>query len=312
VRRDLISRQQVSGTLGYQDYNRTVTNELPGIVTAAAPEGSIVYRGQALYRIDGMPVTLMYGDVPAYRPLAKGISDGPDVKQLQENLLALGFGKGSMVANGTFDWATGWAVKHWQASLGLKQSGEVMLGQIVFLPGAARIKAQRMSVGAPAGPGMPAVDTSSPTRIVTVQLDATMQAQVKVGDPVEVTLPDGSMTTGRVASVARVAQSNNGGGGGGSPSTTVAVTVRLDHPGETGSLDQAPVQVGITTQSVLGVLAVPVNALLAQTGGGYAVEVVRNGRRTLVPITVGLFDDSDYVQISGSGIAEGMRVVVPA
>jgi hypothetical protein len=318
VRRDLISRQQVSGTLGYQDYTRTVTNELSGIVTAAAAEGAIVSRGRALYAVDEIPVTLLYGTVPAYRTLAKGVSDGPDVEQLQKNLLALGFGRGTVTTNGTFDWATEWAVKHWQASLGLKQTGEVTLGQTVFLPSAARIKTQQASVGAAVAPGMSVVDVSSPTRIVSVNLDASMQTQVKTGDAVQITLPNGAITTGRVASIARVARLGNageGGAGSGSSSSggaTVTVTVSLDHPEATGSLDQAPVQVGITTQSAKGVLAVPVDALLAQTGGGYAVEVDRAGHRTLVPVRVGLFDDSDYVQISGSGIAVGMRVVVPA
>jgi predicted ABC-type transport system involved in lysophospholipase L1 biosynthesis ATPase subunit len=123
VRRDLISRQQVSGTLGYQAYHRTVTNELPGIVTAATADGSTVSRGQALYEVDGRRVTLLYGTVPAYRTLAQGIG-GPDVKHLQDNLLAVGFGKGTMGANGKFDWATAWAVKHWQASLRLRQTGD--------------------------------------------------------------------------------------------------------------------------------------------------------------------------------------------
>ena len=65
---------------------------------------------------------------------------------------------------------------------------------------------------------------------------------------------------------------------------------------------------------VSNVLAVPVNALLALAGGGYAVEVVGpGGVHQLVGVSVGLFDDAaGMVQVSGSGLAAGQRVVVPA
>jgi hypothetical protein len=44
------------------------------------------------------------------------------------------------------------------------------------------------------------------------------------------------------------------------------------------------------------------------------VEVVGTGRiHRLVPVSLGLFDDADgMVQVTGSGLAAGQRVVVPA
>jgi multidrug efflux pump subunit AcrA (membrane-fusion protein) len=74
------------------------------------------------------------------------------------------------------------------------------------------------------------------------------------------------------------------------------------------------VQVGITTARVPGALVVPVNALLAQAAGGYAVEVVGAGTSNhLVPVSLGLFDDADgLVQVTGSGLTAGQEVVVPA
>src|SRR6266511_720342 len=85
-------------------------------------------------------------------------------------------------------------------------------------------------------------------------------------------------------------------------------------PTATGSLDQAPVLVAITERIVHNVLAVPVNALLALAGGGYAVEVANaDGPRHLVPVSPGLFDDAaGLVQVTGSGLAAGQHVVVPA
>jgi hypothetical protein len=58
---------------------------------------------------------------------------------------------------------------------------------------------------------------------------------------------------------------------------------------------------------------VPVDALLAQANGGYAVEVTAGGRHHLVPVTPGLFDDaSGLVQVAGTKLAAGQHVVVPA
>jgi multidrug efflux pump subunit AcrA (membrane-fusion protein) len=96
-------------------------------------------------------------------------------------------------------------------------------------------------------------------------------------------------------------------------SPTIPVRVTLTHPGSIGQLDQAPVLVSITTDSVEHALVVPVSALLALAGGGYAVEVSSGGSRHLVPVELGLFDDAEgLVQVTGSGLREGQRVVVPA
>ena len=94
----------------------------------------------------------------------------------------------------------------------------------------------------------------------------------------------------------------------------IPVTVTLTRPSAAGTLDQAPVTVNITTASSPGpVLAVPVTALLAQSPGGYAVEVVGTGNtRRMVPVTAGIFDDgSGLVQVTGA-LTPGQRVVVPA
>jgi len=94
----------------------------------------------------------------------------------------------------------------------------------------------------------------------------------------------------------------------------VPVTIRPTDATATGRWDQAPVEVAISARTVPDVLAVPVFALLATSGGGYAVEVADpDGTRHLVPVSPGLFDDATgLVQVTGSGLAAGQHVVVPA
>jgi multidrug efflux pump subunit AcrA (membrane-fusion protein) len=140
-------------------------------------------------------------------------------------------------------------------------------------------------------------------------VDTALQSQVKAGDKVTVTLPDGKTTPGVVSSVGEVATTS---GSGSNATTTIPVQVTLADPQAAGALDQAPVTVNITTASVRNVLVVPVAALLAQVSGGYVVEVVGTGNtRRYVPVTTGIFDDADgLVQVTGA-LTPGQRVVVP-
>jgi peptidoglycan hydrolase-like protein with peptidoglycan-binding domain len=237
------------------------------------------------------------------------MSDGEDVKELEQNLLALGYGNSSnLVASGHFDSFDVAAIKRWQKAMGQAQTGAISLGQVVFLPGAIRITAVAATLGSMAQPGAPMATASSTTRRVVVNLSANQQASVKVGDKVTITLPNRHTTDGTVSSVGTVATSS--GGGGGTP--TVEVNIAPTDPAATGTLDAAPVSVSIVTATVPDVLAVPVTALLAQADGVYAVEVVdAGGQHRLVPVTLGLFDDSSgLVQVEGAGLAAGQKVVV--
>ena len=140
---------------------------------------------------------------------------------------------------------------------------------------------------------------------------------MNTGDPVTITLPNNETTPGTITSVGTVATTPASGSGGsatsGSATPTINVDVTPSDPTATGSWDQAPVTVTITTASVQHALVVPVDALLATAGGGYAVEVVGiGGIHSLAPVSLGLFDDADgLVQVTGDGLAAGQNVVVP-
>jgi hypothetical protein len=318
------------------------SNQPPNVVTGLPAVGQVVSQGQGLYSVNGQPVVLLSGSTPAYRSLAEG-DTGADVAELNADLVAMGDATSSQLDPGsdTFGAATATALEKLQATLGVAQTGTLTLGQAVFLPTAARVTTVSASLGSPISYGAAVLQATSTTRQVQVPLDASQQSEVAVGDKVSITLPDNRTTPGVVSSVGTVAScpsgsgsdssdsdSSNSGSSGtdscptsssdsssGSTSTpTITVDAAPSDPAATGTWDQAPVQVTITTASVANALVVPVAALLAQAGGGYAVEVVGAGGAThLVPVSLGLFDDADgLVQVTGSGLAAGLNVVVPS
>jgi hypothetical protein len=318
--RTLTSQQQVAGTLGYSG-SYSIVNRASGTLTSLPSTGQVVRQGHVLYRVDTSPVVLLYGSTPAYRDLTEGDS-GPDVKSLNADLVALGDATSASLdpTSDYFGAATAAAVDTLQANLGVSQTGTLTWGQVVFAPGPVRVTSVNAIKGTPAQAGAMILQATSTTRQVTVNLDAAQQSYVKAGDQVTITLPDQATTAGTVTSVSSVATSGSSSGGSsssgssGSNSATVQVTIALRDPGATGTLDQAPVQVAITTATAPDVLTVPVTALLAQPGGGYAVEITGpRSTRTILPVTVGLFDDAQgLVQVSGSGLRAGQHVVIPA
>ena len=309
----------------------SVINQAHGTYTTLPTAGQVIHQGQALYRVNNRPVVLLYGTTPAYRDLTVGAS-GPDVAQLNRDLVALGYATRTQLRSGSagLGSATTAAVEKLQAALGLPRTGSLNFGQAVFEPVAVRVTSVPVEPGGSAQPGETVLQGTSTTRQVQVALDASQQTSLAVGNKVSVTLPNNQTTTGVVSSVATVAScpSSSGAGSGGSGSSattartdtcasgstpTITVEVTPSNPRATGMWDQTPVQVGITTDTVRGALAVPVAALLAQAGGGYAIEIAGTNGNHLVPVSLGLFDDADgLVQVTGPGLAAGQAVVAPS
>jgi hypothetical protein len=175
-----------------------------------------------------------------------------------------------------------------------------------------RIATVTGELGGTALPGAQVAQASSSTLAVQVALDPSHQAEVKAGERARITLPDNTSVAGKVDRIGRVAQVTAGQGTG-AASATIPAYISLDAPEQAGGLDQAPVQVEITTQGVKNALSVPVTAIVGKSGGGVAVEVVRaDGRRELVAVKLGLFDSAGgRVQVDGD-VRVGDRVVVPS
>ncbi len=310
-RADLSAREQVPGTMGYAGDWQLVHPGPPGVLTAAAAPATVVGRGQRLYEVDGRPVALLYGTRPVWREFRPGMTPGEDVRQLEQNLTALGLTGGR--PDTRFTAATAAAVRRWQRRLGQPRTGRLTLGTLVFAPGPVRVIEALVPAGAHLGGG-PVLRASSTRRAITVALPTDRQGQVRVAAPVEVTLPSGQRVPGTVAEVGRVARSGDAGTAGGPPPpATITVTVTLDQAGTADGLDQAPVQVAITTARRSAVLAAPVTALRAAAlAGGYEITVVDGERRRAVPVQPGLFDErAGLIEVIGDGVAEGMRVEVP-
>jgi hypothetical protein len=308
--RDLEEHEELAGTLGYGD-PVDVTLNGQGTITALPALGGVIDRGQGLVEVDGRWKTLWFGDRPLWRQLDSSAEDGADIQEVEENLVALGIVTADELTVDQ-DWtsATTAAVKEWQESQGLDETGALAPGDVVVLPGAVRVAEHPVAVGGGAGGG-PVLKVTSPSRQVSIDLEATKQSLVSKDQAVEVELPDGTMIPGRVAAIGAVATSPDDSDPMNPGTPTIEVTVSLDDPAQAGTLDSAPVGVQLTTSAATGVLAVPVDALLALAEGGYAVERVGAGGTTeLVAVDTGAFADG-WVEVTGD-IAEGDTVVVPA
>ncbi len=155
TRRTLSEGSTVDGTLGYGS-KLELYDRLAGTFTWLPAVGAVIARGGTLFRVDNLPVALMYGSVPAYRTLKQGVGDGPDVTELNQNLIDLGFDPdGAIADDGHFGEATAAAVRRWQKAEGLPETGAVELGRVVFAAGARRVTDVHVTLGQdpPGGPG---------------------------------------------------------------------------------------------------------------------------------------------------------------
>jgi peptidoglycan hydrolase-like protein with peptidoglycan-binding domain len=304
-RTDLVDRDTVAGTLGYADPG-TLTAGVSGTLTRMPAPGTVVTRGHSLYQVDGAKAAwLLYGELPAWRDFSPGMTDGADVAQLERNLRALGDDPdGDMDVDEDWDWATTAAVERFQDDRGLTEDGTLTKGEVVFRSGRTRIGEAKADPGAAVAPGRQLADLSSTLREVTVDLAATRQQLARLGAAVTVELPTGRTARGRISDVGKVAtqpQDENA-------APTIAVTITLHGKAAHGTgLDQAPVDVGFAVERRRDVLTVPIKALLARQGGGFAVEVVEHGARRKVKVEPGLYAD-DRVEVTGD-VHEGETVV---
>ncbi|WP_433218786.1 peptidoglycan-binding protein [Microtetraspora malaysiensis] len=294
TKQDLADTTTATGIVGY-GRERPLAAAAPGTVTALPAVGSTVRRGGVLFKVDQVPTVLLYGNVPAYRTLRSG-ARGADVRQLAENLRELGY-RGFTVDD-VFSKEIARAVRKWQKDLGVKQTGVVALGRIVFQPDAVRVNDQTSGPGTLVHPGSPLLTVTGTEHLVTVRLDETEYRLAKIGATATIKTPAGEQVQGKVATAQFVVNSDQGG-----TTTKVELTVAIGAVG----YDRAAVDVTLVSEVREGVLTVPIAALLALSEGGYGVELA-DGR--IVPVRTGLFAGG-RVEVSGQGLAAGLKVGMP-
>jgi peptidoglycan hydrolase-like protein with peptidoglycan-binding domain len=302
TKQTLIDRENHDGTLAHGD-TTTIASRGNGTVTGLPAEGATVTRGKAIFYLDNTPVTLLYGSLPAYRPLSTGVK-GADVKQLEQNLWALGY-RGFTVDQ-TYNSSTASAVKDWQDDLGLTETGSVDPSQIVYGAGKVRVDSLSTQVGTVIGPGAAVEKVTGTAPLATVALEMSSARLAKQGATAQVTLPDGRVVPGEIIKVTMVVSPGENGEAG---TTKIHVTIRFTSAVE--SMGTAAVAVAFTAGEQPNVLAVPVAALLALAEGGYGVQVVDGNTTRIVAVQTGLFADGK-VEITGNGLQAGMKVAVPS
>jgi hypothetical protein len=326
TRTTLVEMKTVPGTLSYSD-PAPVRATTGGTLTWSAPVGSTVRRGEPLFKVDERPVVVLYGVLPLYRTLRDG-RKGADVRQLERNLAELGYS--GFTVDDAYNFATAKAVRSWQEDLGLRQTGSVEPGQVVFTRRAVRVAAHTARVGDILGgrsaeAGATVLSYTGTTKRVTVELEVADRALAAKGRTVTVKVPGRRAVKGKISRVGTVvtapgttsdegATPDQGAASDGTNSAAsgagIEVTVTIADQRALGALDAAPVDVDFISNKRADVLAVPVSALLALPKGGFGVQVVDAEGTRIVPVKTGMFA-AGQVEISGQGVTEGAPVGVP-
>ncbi|MFJ5266737.1 peptidoglycan-binding protein [Streptomyces sp. NPDC088387] len=303
-----------SGSGGGGQQEPDAGSDSTGIVTWLPDEGKVVKRGDAVYRVNEEKVPLLYGSFPLYRTLETG-TEGADVEMLEKNLKALGYD--GFTVDDEYTSGTAEAVRDWQDDLGREETGTVEPADAVIATGARRVASQETVPGAALSGTV--LTWTDDERIIAVDLDVAYEDLVEEGARATVVLPDDSTVQAEVTdigtptSVAADDSANGGSGSGGdsgSEDPTLPVELTVKDPKELGRYQAASVEVTFKADSRENVLAVPVAALTARQGGGYALEVVTATGTELRPVKLGMFANG-LVEVSGTGISEGTVVGVP-
>ncbi len=280
------------------------TNRVAGVVTSVEVEaGQEVTAGQSLYTVDLRPVVIAQGTVPSFRDIALDTT-GADVAQLQTLLGTLGFYSG--MADGNAGSRTVAAIKAWQKSLGLAQTGVVSAGDIIVvpsLPARVTLNNELIAVGGTLGGGELLLNALPESPEFTLSVTSAQAASIPEGTRVEITSPDADVWEAFAGGQDLDAETQNvmialaGKDGGticGDACGQIPVT------GDTSMLSQI-----ITTETVSG-LVVPSAALVTTADGEIAV-IDESGTETAVEVIASAQGMSVI-----DGVDEGTRVRVPA
>ena len=248
--------------------------------------------------------------MPAWRDFSSDMSDGEDVRQLEQNLRTLGVFSGE--PDSRFTWDTTVAIRAWQRSLGVERTGTLERSMILISDQDLRVDTVESRVGAQVDAGSSLYRATSRQLVVEVNVKSSDRQVAVVGGTVTVALPTGVSADGIVECVAAPVSKPDADGSG--SSIVVPVRITVADQAAVADLALSGVTVSFAGAARDGVLTVPVDALVPISDTQFAVEAPRknpDAERTLIPVTVGAFA-SGLVEISGTKIVAGLSVVVPA
>lgn len=295
---DLLEEVEWDGALDFT--GRTSVTRTAGTVTGVVETGTTIGQGDQLVEVDGEPVVLFVGETPFFRTMAEDV-EGPDVYELEFNLVALGYDPdGTVTVDETFTYNTSLMVERWQEAIGVEVTGivEADAGVVLASP---MVLLSSPEVGDQANGVL--VELAPPSdMVVTVPVAVADADDWQLGDEASVLLADESSFDAVVTLIGTEITADDDG-------RTIDVT--LEPVGTTSGLFDGAVTVTTIGEEVRGATVVPTRALVALAEGGFGVEIVdAGGVATLIGIEIGAFDDG-IVEVVAGEIAAGDLVVVP-
>ncbi len=274
------------------------------VLTGIAAVGDPVAQGTVLYTVDDEPVVALTGEVPLWRAVTPGVGDGDDVRQVEENLVALGYGDG-LTVDGTYTDATGAAIAAWESGIGRADpDGTIEVGDVVFVQAAGLVLGQEAAVGDTLETGTPVLVVGSAGQILVGDVDADQAGTWAAGVDVDLTWSDGSTSTGTVLGTGREVTEGE-----------VELVVAVGHA-DSGRISGAEAGLTAVAARRTDVLAVPIAAVSEGPSGGPAVrlapeagEAGEEGEDEWRAVELGLVADG-WVEIT-DGLQEGDAVRVP-
>ncbi len=266
-------------------------NQSDGTITRLLVDrGDRVQAGDVLYRVDERPVAVLEGSVPAFRSLQTGVV-GADVRQLSNFLVNK---KYLGAKTSTYSNAVQQAVRAWQRSLGVKQTGQVQRGDVVFvktLPMRVALDS-KFAVGEQVSVGAPSIQAFAGAPVFTAQYSDFQAKQVAEGMPVIVQSGsqawNGSLGALKVAADGSVTASVEGNDG-----TALCGTQCSKVPLSGTAQLRGTTEVQKTVRGVV----VPLAALITDADGSTAV-IAADGQR--LPVTV-------LARARGMAVVQGVR-----
>lgn len=310
VRRDLRKTFDTEGVLSFGDRTGVITNST-GVVSGLPEEGDIPEFGSPLFYVDSEPVFVFKGSLPQYRDFTPGMSSGKDILQLEYALrISKLVDNGELEPNETIGKATWDALDRLYEHFNIDEPDELPIGSVLFVPDSFRVGSVQVVHGQRLTGAETIFERTDIAPSVIVDVDPSRLALFSIGTTAEVTLPTDEVLSATVSSHDSEVQGSFGTDTGAAADVAIRVELEFAHDADFDLPESAPVEIAVTREMHPNVIAVPLVALVALAGGGFAVERWDGQQSSIVPVQIGTAADG-LVEIASGDLAVGDLVTVP-